>query len=74
MKRLGARVDYQRYGGSALMGVNGAVIKAHGRSKAPAIANAIGVAYSFVERNALERIREDIAQELEKVAAEETLC
>ena len=56
------------------MGVNGAVIKAHGRSKAPAIANAIGVAYSFVERNALERIREDIAQELEKVAAEETLC
>lgn len=73
MKGLGSRVDYQRYGGSALMGVNGAVIKAHGRSKAPAIANAIGVAYSFAERNALERIREDIAEELEKVASGETL-
>ena len=66
LKKISARVDYQRYGGSALMGVNGAVIKAHGRSKSPAIANAIGVACSFVERNALERIREDITEELEK--------
>ncbi len=64
MKKLSARVDYQRYGGSALLGVNGAVVKAHGRSKAPAIANAIGVAYSFVERGALDRIRDDIAEEL----------
>ncbi len=64
IKRVIARVDYQKYGGSALMGVNGAVVKAHGRSKAPAIANAIGVAYSFVERGALDRIRDDIAEEL----------
>lgn len=66
IKKLSTRVDYQRYGGSALMGVNGAVVKAHGRSKPPAIANAIGVAYSFVERGALDKIREDIAAELEK--------
>ncbi|MGI6075996.1 MAG: phosphate acyltransferase PlsX [Pyramidobacter sp.] len=70
LKKLSARVDYQRYGGSALLGVNGAVIKAHGRSKPPAIANAIGVAYSFVERNALERIREDVAEELERTSAD----
>ena len=57
-------MDYQRYGGSALLGVNGAVIKAHGRSKAPAITNAINVACSFVARGALEKIREDINQEL----------
>ncbi len=64
MKKLSQRVDYQRYGGSALLGVNGAVIKAHGRSKAPAITNAINVACSFVARGALEKIREDINQEL----------
>ena len=50
MKKLAARVDYNKYGGSALMGVNGAVVKAHGRSKAPAIANAIGVAAGFLYR------------------------
>ena len=70
LKKLSSRVDYQRYGGSALMGVNGAVVKAHGRSKAPAIANAVGVACGFVERNALERIREDVAEELERVGAD----
>ena len=65
IKKLSQRVDYQRYGGSALLGVNGAVIKAHGRSKAPAITNALNVAYSFVERGALEKIRQDISQVLQ---------
>lgn len=69
MKKLAARVDYNKYGGSALMGVNGAVVKAHGRSKAPAIANAIGVAAGFVERGALSRIREDIAEEFARDSA-----
>ena len=64
MKKLAERVDYNKYGGAALLGVSGAVVKAHGRSKAPAIANAIGVAAGFVERGALERIKEDIAEEL----------
>ena len=66
IKKIGTRVDYQRYGGAVLLGVNGAVIKAHGRSKSPAIANAIGAAYTFAARNALDRIRGDVATELEK--------
>ncbi len=73
MKKLMSRVDYNRYGGSALLGVNGAVVKAHGRSKAPAIANAIGVAAGFVERGALERIRADIVGELERCGNPSTL-
>ncbi len=73
MKKLAARVDYSKYGGSALMGVNGAVVKAHGRSKAPAIANAIGVAAGFVERGALDRIKSDIAEELARSGSGATL-
>lgn len=68
-KKLANRVDYQRYGGASLLGVNGAVVKAHGRSKPPAITNAIGAAYSFAARGALDRIREDIAEELARDAA-----
>jgi glycerol-3-phosphate acyltransferase PlsX len=33
--------DYREYGGSAILGVNGLVIKAHGSSDALAIKNAI---------------------------------
>ena len=35
VKKLWSRFNYEKYGGSALLGVKGAVIKAHGRSKAP---------------------------------------
>ena len=48
VKKLWARFNYEQYGGSALLGVNGAVIKAHGRSKSPAILNAISVARNFI--------------------------
>ncbi len=43
-----SRFNYERYGGAPLLGVKGIVIKAHGRSKAPAIANAIRVAREAV--------------------------
>jgi len=36
VKSLWARFNYERYGGTPLLGVKGTVIKAHGRSKAPA--------------------------------------
>lgn len=44
LRRLKHRVDYQEYGGAPLLGVNGVVIVAHGRSAARAIRNAIRVA------------------------------
>lgn len=44
LQRIKHRVDYQEYGGAPLLGVNGVVIVAHGRSQARAIRNALRVA------------------------------
>ncbi|MDI9370033.1 MAG: phosphate acyltransferase PlsX [Synergistaceae bacterium] len=60
VKDLMARFHYEKHGGTPLLGVNGAVIKAHGRSKAPAILSALKVARSFVGQNGVELIREEL--------------
>ncbi len=60
VKRLWARFNYEKYGGSPLLGVNGAVIKAHGRSKSPAIVSAISAARKFIGENAIELISREI--------------
>jgi len=52
------KMDYTEYGGACLLGVNGNVIIAHGRSQAKAIKNAIGLARETVERNITEIVRE----------------
>ncbi len=44
------KLDYREYGGACLLGVNGNVIVAHGRSQAKAIKNAIALAKRTVER------------------------
>ena len=53
------RLDYQEYGGACLLGVNGNVIIAHGRSRAKAIKNAIGLAKQTAERGTSQIIREE---------------
>jgi len=53
------RVDYREYGGACLLGVNGNVIIAHGRSQSKAIKNAIGLAKQIVEGDILQTIREE---------------
>jgi len=53
------KMDYSEYGGACLLGVNGNVIIAHGRSQAKAIKNAIGLARETVERNIIEKIAEE---------------
>lgn len=62
MKRVMGRFDWEKYGGSPVLGVNGSVVKVHGRSKANAIAHAITGAANFIERNGVDRIREEIAR------------
>lgn len=52
------KMDYTEYGGACLLGVNGNVIIAHGRSQAKAIKNAIGLAKETVERGITEKVRE----------------
>lgn len=54
------RLDYRAYGGACLLGVNGSVIIAHGRSQSKAIKNAIGLAKQTVERNICQIISEKI--------------
>ena len=50
------KMDYREYGGACLLGVNGNVIIAHGRSQAKAIKNAIGLAKQTVEGQITEQI------------------
>ncbi len=53
------RVDYREYGGACLLGVNGNIIIAHGRSQSRAIKNAIGLAKQTVERGISPIIKEE---------------
>lgn len=62
-KKLKKKFDYTEYGGAAFLGVNGAVIKAHGSSNAKAIKNAIRQAKTFVENGVLEQIKDSIQGE-----------
>ncbi len=57
-RRIAGRLDYAEYGGSIVMGVNGILIKPHGRSNAKAIKNAIRVGKSAVEQNIMSVFRE----------------
>jgi phosphate acyltransferase len=56
------RLDYSATGGAPLLGVEGSVIICHGRSKAKAISNAIGVAVNFTRRGISDRIIEGVAE------------
>ena len=51
-------MDYTEYGGACLLGVNGNVIIAHGRSQSKAIKNAIGLAKETIDRGITEKLRE----------------
>ena len=51
------RLDYKEYGGSCLLGVNGNIIVAHGRSQARAIKNAIHVAHRATETGVMDAIK-----------------
>ncbi|MFC2056990.1 phosphate acyltransferase PlsX [Chloroflexota bacterium] len=53
------RLDYREYGGSCLLGVNGNIIIAHGRSRAKAVKNAIGLAKQTAERSIHQKIQEE---------------
>ena len=60
VKRLWKRFNYEQYGGTPLLGVKGAVLKAHGRSKSPAILSALSAARKFIEEDGVEQISREI--------------
>ncbi len=55
---LTKRMDYTEFGGAGLLGINGNVIIAHGRSQARAMKSAIALAKETAERgNSLQIIK-----------------
>ncbi|HPC34992.1 MAG TPA: phosphate acyltransferase PlsX [Candidatus Marinimicrobia bacterium] len=62
IKQLKKATDYSEYGGAPLLGFQKIVIKAHGRSRAKAITNAIKVAAKTYHDNVCEKMALEIAQ------------
>ena len=59
------RLDYRESGGACLLGVDGNIIIAHGRSQATAIKNAIGLATRTVERGICQKIKEEDYEQID---------
>ncbi|MBF0122674.1 MAG: phosphate acyltransferase PlsX [Candidatus Omnitrophica bacterium] len=57
LKGIKKNVDYSEYGGAPLLGVNGIVMKSHGRSSPKAIKNAIRAAMREVEHKIIEKMQ-----------------
>jgi len=54
------KLDYTEYGGAPLLGVKGAIVKAHGSSNAKAIKNAIKYAERYAVNNVVDKIVESL--------------
>lgn len=62
LKKLRKRLDYSEYGGAPILGFQKLVIKAHGRSKAKAIKNAILLAEKSVNNKLVRRMEESMKE------------
>lgn len=60
LRRIVKHLYYAEFGGAHLMGVNGPVVVAHGRSNVKAIQSAIRVCKESVERGVVQTIREGV--------------
>ena len=61
LRQLRSMTDWKQYGGAPLLGFDKVIIKAHGRSNARAIGNAIKVASKAVDRDLTGRIRSGLS-------------
>ena len=57
---LAQRLDYRQVGGASLLGLNGNIIIAHGRSQSTAIKNAIGMAKRSADKNVWQKVKEAV--------------
>lgn len=62
VKRIKRKTDYSEYGGAPILGFRKLAIKAHGRSNAKAITNAIKVAKRSVQENVCDHIARSISE------------
>lgn len=62
LKKMKNSLDPRRVGGSALLGINGAVIKAHGNSRQDSFVSAMDQCLTFINNQVIG----DISDALEK--------
>jgi glycerol-3-phosphate acyltransferase PlsX len=60
LKELKTEMDYKEHGGAPLLGLSGAIIKAHGSSDATAIFHAIRQARLFAEGNVIQHMESHV--------------
>lgn len=60
LRRVRKRMDDSQYGGAVLLGLDGIVVVAHGRSRANAIRHAVRVAKQGIEQNLLRKIADGV--------------
>ncbi len=62
LRRIQTHIDYAEYGGALLLGVNGIVVKGHGRSDRSAVANALRQAQRALDSGVNQHIVAGVAQ------------
>ncbi|HEY3194043.1 MAG TPA: phosphate acyltransferase PlsX [Candidatus Dormibacteraeota bacterium] len=62
VRGLRSRIDWREFGGAPLLGIDGVVVIAHGRSDARAIKNAIRVTKEAVENQLVSKIRLEVGK------------
>ena len=60
--QLKGKMDYSEYGGAALFGLKGTVVKAHGSSNANAVYHAIRQAHTMASNHVPDKIRAAVQQ------------
>lgn len=61
-KKMKQKMDYKRFGGAMLLGINGVAVKAHGSSDAYAFYNALQVAYNMIKANLVSKIEKEVEE------------
>ena len=62
VRQLRERIDWREFGGAPLLGIDGVVVIAHGRSDARAIKNAIRVTREAVQNQLVGKIRAEVGK------------
>lgn len=57
---LSSLMDYRKYGGGMLLGINGVVVKGHGNSNEWAFYNAIRLTYELIQADVIKKLEEAI--------------
>ncbi len=60
MKLIKERMNYKKYGGAMLVGVNKVVVKAHGSSDAYSFYNALRVCYELASKDMVNKLKEEM--------------